>query len=159
MYINQIISASLALISLVSNTFVSQYNLSDSIQEEINLSPVNGLVTLHGQALVQSANPNTPVVTESRLVLITAYSSTPDQTDSTPFITASGSHVRDGIVACNFLSFGTYVRFPDMYGDKIFVVEDRMAIRNSHKIDIWFNTRWEAMQFGARQLKVEVLAT
>ena len=159
MYINQIISASLALISLVSNTFVSQYNLSDSIQEEINLSPVNGLVTLHGQALVQSANPNTPVVTESRLVLITAYSSTPDQTDSTPFITASGSHVRDGIVACNFLSFGTYVRFPDMYGDKIFVVEDRMAIRNSHKIDIWFNTRWEAKQFGARQLKVEVLAT
>jgi len=159
MYTNQIISASLALISLISNTFVSQYNLSDSIQEEINISPVDGLVTLHGQALVQSANPNTPVVTESRLVLVTAYSSTPDQTDSTPFITASGSHVRDGIVACNFLSFGTYVRFPDMYGDKVFVVEDRMALKNSHKIDIWFNTRWEAMQFGARQLKVEVLAT
>ncbi|MBU1176849.1 3D domain-containing protein [Patescibacteria group bacterium] len=99
------------------------------------------------------------MVTESRVVLVTAYSSTPDQTDSTPFITASGSHVRDGIVACNFLSFGTYVRFPDMYGDKVFVVEDRMALRNSHKIDIWFNTRWEAIQFGARNIRVEVLAT
>jgi len=159
MYTNQIISASLALIGLISNTFVSQYDLLDPIQEEINLSPIDKLITLHGQALVQSTNPNTPIVTESRLVIVTAYSSTPDQTDSTPFITASGSHVRDGIVACNFLRFGTHVRFPDIYGDKIFVVEDRMALKNNHKIDIWFNTRWEAMQFGVRQLKVEVLAT
>jgi len=159
MYTNQIISASLALVSLVSNTFVSQYDLSDSIQEEINLSPADGLITLYGQALIQSTNPNMPIVTESRLVIVTAYSSTLDQTDSTPFITASGSYVRDGIVACNFLKFGTYVRFPEIYGDKIFVVEDRMALKNSHKIDIWFDTRWEAIQFGVRQLKVEVLAT
>ncbi|MFH0805571.1 MAG: hypothetical protein V1901_01630 [Patescibacteria group bacterium] len=159
MYANPIISVSLALVSLVSNGFISQYNTIDSNYEETNLSPVDGLVTLNGNALVQSTNPSTPIVTESRVVLVTAYSSTPDQTDSTPFITASGSHVRDGIVACNFLSFGTYVRFPDMYGDKVFVVEDRMALRNSHKIDIWFNTRWEAIQFGARNIRVEVLAT
>ena len=159
MYANPIISVSLALISLVSNGFISQYNTIDSNYEETNLSSINGLVTLNGNALIQSASPITPIVAESRVVLVTAYSSTPDQTDSTPFITASGSYVRDGIVACNFLSFGTYVRFPDMYGDKIFVVEDRMALKNSHKIDIWFNTRWEAIQFGARYIKVEVLET
>jgi len=159
MYANPIISVSLALVSLVSNGFISQYNTIDSNYEETNLSPVNGLITLNGNALVQSANPSTPIVIESRVVLVTAYSSTPDQTDSTPFITASGSHVRDGIVACNFLSFGTYVRFPDMYGDKVFVVEDRMALRNSHKIDIWFPTRSEAYQFGVRQIRVETLST
>jgi len=159
MYANPIISVSLALISLVSNGFISQYDTIKSNNEEINLPSASGLITLNGNALIQSVNPNTPIVVESRIVFVTAYSSTPDQTDSTPFITASGTHVRDGIVACNFLSFGTYVRFPDMYGDKIFVVEDRMALRNSHKIDIWFNTRWEAIQFGARNIRVEVLAT
>ena len=159
MYINSIISASLALVSLVSNTFIPQYSLTESSQEEIELLPSDGLITLQGQALIQSANPDIPIVVDSRWVIVTAYSSTPDQTDSTPFITASGTHVRDGIVACNFLRFGTRVRFPDMYGDKVFVVEDRMALRNSHKIDIWFPTRSEAYQFGVRQIRVEILAT
>ena len=89
--------------------------------------------------------------------MTTAYSSTFDQTDSTPFITASGTRVRDGIVACNFLRFGTRVRFPQLYGDKIFIVEDRMARKNSHKIDIWFASRNQAKQFGIKQVKIEVL--
>ncbi len=88
---------------------------------------------------------------------ITAYSSTVDQCDSTPFTTASGTQVRDGIVACNFLAFGTKIRFPEMYGNKIFVVEDRMALRNSHKIDIWFQTRKESIDFGTKVLKVEIV--
>ena len=71
-------------------------------------------------------------------VVLTAYSSTADQTDSTPFITASGSHVRDGIVAANFLAFGTKVKIPEIFGDKVFTVEDRMALKHSDKIDIWF---------------------
>ncbi|MBI4709024.1 MAG: 3D domain-containing protein [Candidatus Portnoybacteria bacterium] len=96
-------------------------------------------------------------VDQTKRVIVTAYSSTPDQTDSSPFITAKGTFVRDGIVACNFLAFGTKVRFPEMYGDKIFVVEDRMAKKNSHKIDIWMESRNEALQFGVRTLAVEIL--
>lgn len=119
--------------------------------------PDEDLVTLQGGLLVQTASPDTYIVRMCRWTTVTAYSSTPDQTDSTPFITASGSYVRDGIVACNFLRFGTRVRFPDMYGEKVFVVEDRMASYNSHKMDIWFASRDEAWQFGVRQLKVEVL--
>ncbi|MBI2674482.1 MAG: 3D domain-containing protein, partial [Candidatus Yanofskybacteria bacterium] len=60
------------------------------------------------------------------VVMASAYSSTPDQTDDTPFITAWGTQVRDGIIAANFLPFGTLVKMPDLYGDKIFTVEDRM---------------------------------
>ncbi|OGZ33682.1 MAG: hypothetical protein A2Y98_01170 [Candidatus Portnoybacteria bacterium RBG_19FT_COMBO_36_7] len=96
-------------------------------------------------------------INETKKVITTAYSSTPDQTDSSPFITAAGSTVRDGIVACNFLKFGTMVRFPEIYGDKIFVVEDRMAKRNSHKIDIWMESRSQALQFGVKYLTVEIL--
>jgi 3D (Asp-Asp-Asp) domain-containing protein len=89
-------------------------------------------------------------------VPMTAYSSTPDQTDDTPFITASGTHVRDGIVAANFLPIGTQVKIPEMYGDKIFVVEDRMNARYHYKMDIWMETRQEAMNFGLRYLEVEI---
>jgi 3D (Asp-Asp-Asp) domain-containing protein len=90
-------------------------------------------------------------------ILVTAYSSTSDQTDSSPFITANGTYVYDGVVACNFLPFGTKVKFPELYGDKIFTVQDRMAKKNSHKIDIWMVSRTVALQFGVKRLTVEVV--
>lgn len=151
------ISATFALASLVSNLFISQPSVE--VNSEALSEPNEQLATIHGQALVQTANPDTPIVVDRRYVVVTAYSSTPDQTDSTPFISASGTHVYDGMVACNFLRFGTRVRFPDIYGDKIFTVEDRMALKNSHKIDIWFDSREGAKQFGVKVLRVEVLST
>lgn len=157
MYTKNRISVSLSLLGLVSNFLFPQLGLIGPNQAEIGLLPVDGLMTLQGQTLVQSSTPDTPIVVNQKWVTVTAYSSTPDQTDSTPFITASGTGVRDGIIACNFLKFGTRVRFPDIYGDKVFVVEDRMALKNNHKIDIWFETREDAKQFGVQQLKVDVL--
>jgi len=97
------------------------------------------------------------VVKERMVVPMTAYSSTVDQTDSTPFITASNKRVRWGIVAANFLPFGTKVRIPSMYGDTVFVVEDRMNKRYWHRVDIWMHTRQEALQFGIRNLELEIL--
>jgi len=88
---------------------------------------------------------------------ITAYSSTPDQTDSTPFYTANGTYVHDGIVAANWLKFGSRVRIPEMFGDKVFVVADRMHPRFDNRMDIWFESREDAVQFGLRHLTVEVL--
>ncbi len=90
-------------------------------------------------------------------VPVTAYSSTPDQTDDTPFITASGTHVRWGIVAANFLPIGTLVRLPEHYGDQIFVVEDRMNARYNVRMDIWMETREEAKHWGLKQVKIQVL--
>ena len=89
-------------------------------------------------------------------VSVTAYSSTPDQTDSTPFTTANGSQVRDGIVATNFLPFGTKVRIPELFGDKVFSVEDRMNARYYYKIDVWLPTYEAAKNFGIRYVEVEV---
>ncbi|MCK4918851.1 MAG: 3D domain-containing protein [Candidatus Pacebacteria bacterium] len=91
---------------------------------------------------------------QRKLVLVTAYSSTVDQTDSTPFITANGTHVYDGTIAANFLKFGTKVKFPSLYGDKIFTVEDRM--KSDYKVDIWFPTRQEALNFGAKRVEIEI---
>ncbi len=91
-------------------------------------------------------------------MVITAYSSTISQTDDTPFITASGSQVRDGIVANNKYPFGTKIRIPELYGDKIFVVEDRMnSEKGNYHLDIWFPSYPEAKNFGSELSYVEVL--
>lgn len=89
-------------------------------------------------------------------IMITAYSSTVDQCDGDPFTTANGSQVKDGIVAANFLPFGTKVKIPEYFGDKIFSVEDRMNQRYFYNLDVWMETRAEARTFGVRYLEVEI---
>ncbi|HAJ44707.1 TPA: hypothetical protein DCX62_00305 [Candidatus Azambacteria bacterium] len=100
---------------------------------------------------------NQTVAPKTIQVIITGYSSTPDQTDSTPFITASNTKVRDGIVAANFLAFGTKVKIPGIFGDKVFTVEDRMAKKHDGKMDIWFSERYLAKKFGVKSAEVVVL--
>lgn len=91
-------------------------------------------------------------------VSATAYSSTPDQTDDSPFITAAGTYVRDGIVAANFLPLGTMIKIPEIYGDKIFIVEDRMNRRYPDRVDVWFPKRVMADDFGIKyKIKIEVI--
>jgi len=89
-------------------------------------------------------------------VTVTAYSSTKDQTDGDPFLTGLGTPVRDGIVAANFLPIGTVVRFPDKFGEKIFVVEDRMHEKFGLQVDIWISNQEEAKKFGIQYLKMEI---
>jgi 3D (Asp-Asp-Asp) domain-containing protein len=97
-------------------------------------------------------------ITKTIKMVVTAYSSTPEETDSTPFITASGKHVTDGIIANNMLPFGTKVRIPNLYGNKVFVVEDRMHKRKGvYHVDIWFKDQGEAKEFGATLASIEVL--
>jgi 3D (Asp-Asp-Asp) domain-containing protein len=92
----------------------------------------------------------------TKVVTASAYNSVPWQTDDTPFITASGTHVRHGVIAANFLPIGTLVTIPDIYGDQIFVVEDRMNARYTNNIDIWMEHIADAKQFGRRSVKIRV---
>jgi len=114
------------------------------------------------QANSQLINPESLPKSENRQpkkkikVVITAYSSTVDQCDDTPFITANGHHVADGIIAANFLYFGTKVQIPSLFGEKIFSVEDRMNTRFSDRMDIWMPTREEAIAFGVKYVEVWV---
>lgn len=90
-------------------------------------------------------------------VPFSAYTSRPEETDDTPFITADGSHVADGIIAANFLKFGTKVRIPALFGDKIFEVHDRMNKRYPYKIDIWMENYSDAIKFGVRHADIEIV--
>lgn len=93
---------------------------------------------------------------------ITAYNSERGQTDNTPCITANGfnlcAHKTEDSIAANFLDFGTKVRIPELFGDRVFVVRDRMNQRHNNRIDIWMNNKNDAIQFGVQVTKIEVLA-
>jgi 3D (Asp-Asp-Asp) domain-containing protein len=98
-------------------------------------------------------------VSKELTVPISAYSSTVDQCDASPFITANGAYVYDGLIAANFLPFGTKVKIPSLFGDKIFTVEDRMNKRYDKKIDVWFADRESAIEFGVRTAKIQIVST
>ena len=119
---------------------------------------ISGLLTVQGNSLIASSPLPSPKVVKTIKMVATAYSSTPQQTDNDPFITAAGTWVRDGIIANNLLPFGTKVRIPELYGNKVFVVEDRMNSKKGYyHIDIWFPSYSEAKNFGAKTTYIEIL--
>jgi 3D (Asp-Asp-Asp) domain-containing protein len=127
---------------------------SFSIKQEINVPS-----SFHKNTLLAISKTSSPARPKTIIsVVATAYSSTTWQTDDTPFITAAGTPVREGIVAANFLPFGTEIKMPEIYGDKVFVVEDRMNPRvNYRHIDIWFPSLEQATGFGAKRIQIEIL--
>lgn len=107
------------------------------------------------------------------LVTMTAYSSTVDQTDDTPFITSTQQPVRLGIVAVSRdllagdLPYGTTLRVVETYGEpdscgawdvnRILEVQDTMHRRKQQQIDLWLPSREEALEWGYCQARVEIL--
>lgn len=109
-------------------------------------------------AQLPSIEPAEWEVKRSYYSQVTVYNSVPEQTQGDPFVTASGERVRDGILAANCLPFGTKVRMPDMYGDKVFVVKDRLAADKSCFIlDIWQEWTPDAKSFGAPTTRIEII--
>lgn len=104
-------------------------------------------------------------------VLATAYTSEVAQTDSTPCIPAMGSYnlcenyEKYGLadtIAANFLGLGRQVRFeiegvPFINKHK-YVVRDRMnrKYNGTNRIDIWMASKDDAIEFGARWIKMKV---
>lgn len=94
-------------------------------------------------------------------VMATGYSSTVDQCDADPCTAASGVNVcernTEDVIAANFLPFNTKVRFPEVFGDRVFTVVDRMNPRYRNRVDFWFKSRQKAISFGKTMVKMEVL--
>lgn len=86
---------------------------------------------------------------------ITMYNSVPEQTDDTPFHTASGKYVRQGIVANNCLPFGSKV----IIAGAVYEVQDRMNSRyGCEYFDIWSESIPEARAYGVKSQLVLVMA-
>ena len=86
--------------------------------------------------------------------VVTAYSSSEEETAGDPFITASGKYVRDGIVACaEKYPFGTQF----LIEDRVYDCQDRLAPEYRHRIDIWMPSKGEALEYGKRLLRVQLV--
>ncbi len=101
----------------------------------------------------------------SRVVKATAYSSDVGQTDSSPFITATGSRVRPGVIALSrdllrTFPYGSRVTLQDSAGiltGRVFIVEDTMNVRMANTVDIWMGSRAQAYQWGSRTVRITAL--
>lgn len=92
---------------------------------------------------------------------MTAYTSEVAQTDASPCTTANGFNVcKHGVedtIAANFLPFGSRVKIPELFGDRVFIVRDRMNRRYDSRVDVWMKDKSDAMQFGVRSARIVVL--
>jgi 3D (Asp-Asp-Asp) domain-containing protein len=93
---------------------------------------------------------------------VTAYTSRAAETDGDPCRTASGMDVCErnieDVVATNFayLPFGTRLRIPELFGNRIFQVQDRMNERYGRTVDVWMTSLPAAKKFGHRWAMVEI---
>jgi len=80
---------------------------------------------------------------------VTAYSDVNGDMDSYG-ITASGIETRPGIVACEKeIPFGTYIY---LLGQGLYICEDRGSAITEDRVDIYFETEQEAIEFGKKEV-------
>lgn len=87
--------------------------------------------------------------------VVTAYTSSSDETDEDPAVTASGENAGPGSIACpDRLSFGTKVEV----AGRILICNDRMhkRYRDKEHYDIWMASKEEAREWGRRQLAISI---
>lgn len=147
-----------SLISLVNFVFPQQVSAHAS---KAATAPVQRQLTVIAAAHASWPAPKLPTVPDVPVkrtvtVIATAYTSSVSECDSDPFTTASGAKTADGVIAANGFAFGTKVRIPDYFGDRVFTVLDRMG-RGGNRIDIWMHTKHEAFSWGVRKVRMEIL--
>lgn len=118
----------------------------------INIGRINKSNNLYAEYIVDYVNKRLEIIE----VIATGYSSSRDECDDTPFITASNQRVRWGIIAADpSIPFGTlvYIKHFNQY----FEVQDRGGAIKGNRIDIWFPSKKEAFRFGIKKLKIVIL--
>lgn len=134
-------------------------------EEELSyLERTSELVFLEENTIIPINAPYYPsvhilgsVVGEGMLRTITSYNPVPEQTDDTPFITASGIDIRETnyqICASNEFPFGTIIRIEGLGACEI---QDRTNKRYKYRIDWLTMTEDEAMEIGKKNLEIEIV--
>ena len=128
--------------------------------------PASSAAAARAQGVNRALSSAVRSTERSAVVHSTAYNSTPGQTDATPFITATGTRVRSGVVALSRdllgrFPYGTRLSIEDLSGrysdtlrGRVFVVEDTMNVRIGNTVDVWMGSRGEAMAWGNRNVRI-----
>ena len=85
---------------------------------------------------------------------MSAYTASDDECGNSNGITASGTHAKQGrtIAAPSWIPFGTKV----IIGGHEYLVEDRGGYICDNRLDIYMDSREDAMEFGRKELEVTV---
>lgn len=104
---------------------------------------------------LESKQTNPPKIPlENTFVDLSAYSSSKDETDSTPFEGACGYTVAEYSIAitrdlellgfeCNTIVY--------IFGQGVYFVNDRMNRRKSGQFDLWKGSKKKALEFGLKK--------
>lgn len=138
----------------------SEFDNNIDISNNINV--INNIKNLDQPVIINNLPKNDNwQVKKTGYYTMTAYNSEVAQCDDSPCITANGfnlcKHGVEDTVAANFLPFGAKVRIPELFGDKIFVVRDRMNVKYQNRLDVWMLEKQDAKQFGVKMAKIEIL--
>jgi len=152
-----LINASIIANSTPTTTNLTLIDLNPNLEQ---LAALTSLEIINLSPKQDNQQPKYKVVRTSTHV-ITAYNSEPGQTDNSPCITANGYNVcqsdAEDTIAANFLKFGTKVQIPELFGDQVFVVRDRMNKRHATRVDVWMQDHHEAIEFGVKTARIQVV--
>lgn len=149
------------------------YNVADGIEilEKENISLLKELGNIENSLIwLQEEYRKNPYKGLSR-ILSTAYKSKENQTDSTPFINASGERVQDGTLALSrdmiraenemMRRMGYNPTVTIAYGDTVdliyvkrMVVHDTMNKLYTNRADIWMDSVNDAKAWGVRDVYI-----
>ncbi|MGB9598592.1 MAG: hypothetical protein ACPLZH_01980 [Minisyncoccales bacterium] len=143
------------LVFFILELFLAYFHLASQEKIPANFPSFSqGIFLFQGGFLAFQEKPTKKIVP----AILTAYSSEYQQTDNTPFLTAANTRVHDGLVANNIFPFGTKIKFPEVFGEKVFVVEDRLHYRKGdYQFDIWFQDPQASVEFGVKITYGEIL--
>ena len=153
------LSICLVILSVVINLF---FSINTSKLEQTNKILINNINNTATQLRKITSDFETrlmiaDIVTncEYKKVTATCYSPSIDETDSTPFITASGDRVHTTYIAVsrdlykNGWKFGSMVYIKEL--NQFFIVKDLMNKRYEKRIDYFAWTKPEAKEHGIKQ--------
>jgi 3D (Asp-Asp-Asp) domain-containing protein len=134
---------------------------NDSVTKEATMDTEAAKITTVATTTVATTTNKVEKVIKTSTHMMTAYNSEAAQTDDDPCTTANGfnlcKHGIEDTIAANFLPMGTRVKIPDLFGDRVFVVRDRMNQKHPNRVDVWMKDHQSAMNFGVKIAKIQVL--
>ena len=172
------LSGKLCAVGFVLATLVTAFSAPPKTEKTVTLDLTPQVTLLATARTAAAPTPVGPVATPVFTLKATAYNSHASQTDDTPNITATGAQTRFGIIAVSRdlldeeIPYGSLVRIKDLGGyyngrgagrfqslldEQLFIVEDTMHQRKRDQVDVWFPRLADAVNWGVRQVEVEVV--
>lgn len=125
------------------------------LSEVVTKEPVDKIVQVQNNTTSRTSSTSRNQNTGTAIYKVTGYCACTKCCGKTNGITASGTKATAGrtIAASSQFSFGTKL----LINGTTYTVEDRGGAIKGNKIDVYFNTHAEALQWGVKYLPVQVV--